>query len=162
MLDATSRWGSRVELSATTANTTSPGLRYFNPSLRVISLQLGGKMEETRTRFCAAIPASRSANSNEVSRSLCLPTPLVRKIRLGTSSLPKLMSSGGARFWNESQNVAHGEGFVIQELLRSENNLPRPAPRHLPPCKCGFFISAELSGKSISLRLPIPLLWNRR
>src|SRR5437773_6572199 len=113
MLEATKRWGSRVEFSAITAKTTSPGWRYCRPSLREINLQLGGKMEETRTRFCAAMPASRSANSKEVSRSLCLPTPLVRKIRLGTSSLPKLMSSGGARFWNESQNVAHGEGFVI-------------------------------------------------
>src|SRR5437016_6585756 len=138
MLDATRRCGSRTEFSATTAKTTSPGLKYFSPAVRGISLQLGGKMEETRTRFCAAMPASRSANSKEVSRSLCLPTPLVRKIRLGTSSLPKLMSSGGARFWNESQNVAHREGFVIQELFRSENNLRRLAPRHLPLCRCGF------------------------
>ena len=45
-------------------------------------------MEETRTRFWAAIPASRSANSNEVSRSRCFPTPLVKKIRFGTMSLP--------------------------------------------------------------------------
>src|SRR5579864_9031715 len=90
MLEATRRCGSRVEFSATTANVTSPGERYGRPSLRGISLQLGGKMEETRTRFCAAIPASRSANSNEVSRSLCFPTPFVKKIRLGTMSLPNL------------------------------------------------------------------------
>src|SRR5215475_3080245 len=44
-------------------------------------------MEETRTRFWAAMPASRRANSKDVSRSLCLPTPLVKKIRLGTMSL---------------------------------------------------------------------------
>src|ERR1700722_4037181 len=87
--DASSRWGSRVEFSATTAKTTSPGWRYFTPSLRASSLQLGGKMEETRTRFWAAIPASRNANSNEVSRSRCFPTPLVKKIRFGTISLPK-------------------------------------------------------------------------
>src|SRR5438477_5678421 len=147
ILDAIRRCGSRVEFSATTENVTSPGYRYFRPSLREINLKLGRKMEDTRTRFCAAMPASRSANSKEVSRSLCLPTPLVRKIRLGTSSLPKLMSSGGARFWNESQNVAHGEGFVIQELLQSENNLPRLAPRHLPLCRCGFFYQRRIIGK---------------
>jgi hypothetical protein len=51
-------------------------------------LQLGGKIDETLTRFWAAIPASRNANSNEVSRSRCFPTPLVKKIRFGTISLP--------------------------------------------------------------------------
>src|SRR5438105_13956038 len=160
ILDAIRRCGSRVEFSATTENVTSPGYKYFRPSLREINLQLGGKIEETRTRFCAAMPASRSANSKEVSRSLCLPTPLVRKIRLGTSSLPKLMSSGGARFWNESQNVAHGKGFVIQELLRSENNLRgwHPTPAAL---QMRLFIRAELSGKFISLPLPFPLLGTR-
>src|SRR6185437_1378766 len=84
----TRRCGSRVEFSATTAKTTSPGCRYFKPSLRGMSLQYGGKMDETRTRFCAAMPASRSAISKEVRRSLCLPTPLVKKRRLGTMSLP--------------------------------------------------------------------------
>src|SRR5437763_13479136 len=97
MLDAISRCGSRVEFSATTANTTSPGLRYFKPSLRVISLQCGGKMEETRTRFCAAIPASRRASSNEVRRSLCLPTPFVKKRRVGTMFLPNLQCPPGER-----------------------------------------------------------------
>src|ERR1700756_3309484 len=53
-----------------------------------MSLQCGGKMDETRTRFCDAMPASRRASSNEVKRSLCFPTPLVRKSRLGTMSLP--------------------------------------------------------------------------
>src|SRR5579864_8175852 len=88
MEEASRRCGSRVEFSATTAKTTSPGWRYFTPSLRASSLQLGGKIEETRTRFWAAIPASRNANSNEVSRSRCFPTPLVKKIRFGTMSLP--------------------------------------------------------------------------
>src|SRR5580658_9612483 len=93
MLEATSRCGSRVEFSATTAKTTSPGERYFSPSLRVTSLHSGGKMEETRTRFCAATPASRRAISNEVSRSLCFPTPLVKKRRFGTMLLPNDGSS---------------------------------------------------------------------
>ena len=56
-------------------------------------LQLGGKIEETRTRFCAAMPASRKASSKEVRRSRCFPTPLVKNIFLGTMSLPKSVSS---------------------------------------------------------------------
>src|SRR6185369_4546848 len=87
ILDATRRCGSRVLFSATTAKTTSPGERYFKPCARGITLQLGGKIDETRTRFCAAMPASRNANSKDVNRSLCFPTPLVRKMRLGTMSL---------------------------------------------------------------------------
>src|ERR1700731_4082320 len=86
MLAASRRCGSRVEFSATTAKTTSPGLRYFSPWERGTSLHCGGKMDETRTRFCAAMPASRSASSKEVRRSRCLPTPLVKKIFLGTIS----------------------------------------------------------------------------
>src|SRR6478609_1832858 len=86
--DASSRCGSRVEFSATTANTTSPGCRYFTPSLRAKSLQFGGKIDETLTRFWAAFPASRNASSNEVKRSRFFPTPLVKKIRFGTMSLP--------------------------------------------------------------------------
>src|ERR1700758_3742696 len=88
MLDATRRCGSRVEFSATTANTTSPGFRYFNPSLRVTNFACGGKIDETRTRFCAATPASRSANSKEVRRSLCFPTPFVKNSRFGTMLFP--------------------------------------------------------------------------
>src|ERR1700677_63408 len=93
MLETTSRCGSRVEFSATTAKTTSPGERYLSPSLRVMSLHCGGKIEETRTRFCAAMPASRRANSNEVNRSLCFPTPLVKNRRFGTMLLPNAESS---------------------------------------------------------------------
>ena len=88
MLEATNRWGSRVEFSATTAKYDFSRSQVFETFLAGMTLQFGGKMEETRTRFCAAMPASRSANSNDVSRSLCFPTPLVRKIRFGTMSLP--------------------------------------------------------------------------
>src|SRR5579863_5684453 len=94
MDEARSRWASWVEFSATTANTTSPGLRYFTPSLRASILQFGGKMEDTRTRFCAAMPASRNASSNDVKRSRCFPTPLVKNIRLGTMFLPNAVASG--------------------------------------------------------------------
>src|SRR5665213_3601385 len=45
-------------------------------------------MEETRTRFWEAIPASRRASSKDVKRSLCLPTPLVKKIFFGTIPFP--------------------------------------------------------------------------
>src|ERR1700727_2088383 len=101
--EASRRWASWVEFSATTANTTSPGLRYFTPSLRASILQLGGKMDETRTRFWAAIPASRRANSKDVNRSRCFPTPLVKNIRLGTMSLPNAIASGTQNY--ESENA---------------------------------------------------------
>src|SRR5580700_12150959 len=65
-----------------TVNTTCPGVRRLSPSCIGISLQLGGKIELTRTRLNSAIPALRKANSKEVSFSRCLPTPLVRKIPL--------------------------------------------------------------------------------
>jgi hypothetical protein len=54
----------------------------------------GGKMEDTRTRFCAAMPASRRANSKDVKRSRCFPTPLVKNILLGTMFLPNAIASG--------------------------------------------------------------------
>jgi hypothetical protein len=41
-------------------------------------------MEETVTKLNRAIPAARKAISNEARYSLCLPTPLVKNIRLGT------------------------------------------------------------------------------
>src|ERR1017187_4976848 len=88
MLATISRCGSRVEFSAITEKTTSPSRRYLSPSLRGITLHCGGKMEDTRTRFCEAIPASRSASSKDVNRSLCLPTPLVKKIFFGTMPFP--------------------------------------------------------------------------
>src|SRR5580765_2343029 len=84
---AIKRCGSRVEFSLMTVNATWPGLMCFSPSLREISLQLGGKMEETRTMLHAAIPAFRSASSKLESRSLCLPTPLVRKIFFATNAM---------------------------------------------------------------------------
>ena len=42
-------------------------------------------MLDTRTRLQAAMPAERSASSNEVSFSRCLPTPFVKNISLGTN-----------------------------------------------------------------------------
>src|SRR5438270_8408192 len=66
-------------------------------------------MEETRTRFCAAIPASLSANSKDVSLSLCLPTPLVRKMRFGTIFKPNLLASKKAGFFVNKKNNTRRE-----------------------------------------------------
>src|SRR2546430_5706398 len=87
MLAAISRCGSLVEFSLITVNATCPGRMCFRPSLREISLQLGGKIEETRTILHAAMPALRSASSKLESLSRCLPTPLVRKIFLATNAM---------------------------------------------------------------------------
>src|SRR6202451_204769 len=113
--EANRRRGSCVEFSATTANTTSPGDRYLRPCERGTSLQLGGKMDETRTRFCAAMPASRKANSKEVRRSRCFRTPLVKKIFLGTMSLPNSVSSRDLR----AQFVVFGlKGNLTQRFVK--------------------------------------------
>src|SRR6202030_4862372 len=69
MLAAISRCASRVEFSLITVKATCPGRICFNPSLREMSRQLGGKIDETRTILQAAIPALRKANSKLESRS---------------------------------------------------------------------------------------------
>src|SRR2546429_9743888 len=56
-------------------------------SLREMSLQFGGKMEETRTMLHAAMPALRRASSKLESLSLCFPTPFVRKIFFATNAM---------------------------------------------------------------------------
>src|ERR1700736_558041 len=78
------RCGSRVAASDITTNVTCPGFSRLIPSLRDMMRHPGGKMLDTRTRLQAAMPAERSASSNEVSFSRCLPTPLVKNISLGT------------------------------------------------------------------------------
>src|SRR4051812_11792315 len=42
-------------------------------------------MLDTRTRLHAAMPADRSASSNDVSFSRCLPTPFVKNTSFGTN-----------------------------------------------------------------------------
>ena len=68
-------------------------------------------MDETRTRFCAAIPASRRASSKEVRRSLCLPTPFVKNKRFGTMLFPNSYSSvesvAPLHFDADKDNTAH-------------------------------------------------------
>src|SRR5580704_17310470 len=87
MLAAINRCGSFVEFSLITVNATCPGLISFNPSLREINLQFGGKIDDTRTILHAAIPAFRSASSKLDSLSRCFPTPLVRKIFFATNAI---------------------------------------------------------------------------
>src|SRR5579862_4522994 len=87
MLAAIRRCGSRVEFSLITVNATCPGRMCFKPSLREISRQFGGKIDDTRTILHAAMPAFRRANSKLESRSRCLPTPLVRKMRFATNAM---------------------------------------------------------------------------
>jgi hypothetical protein len=87
MLAAISRCGSFVEFSLITVNATCPGLICFNPSLREINLQFGGKIDDTRTMLHAAMPAFLSASSKLDSLSRCFPTPLVRKIFFATNAI---------------------------------------------------------------------------
>src|ERR1700730_13443750 len=68
-----------------TTKVTCPGSSRFMPSFRDRMRHFGGKILETRTRLHAAMPADRSASSNEVSFSRCLPTPLVKNISFGTN-----------------------------------------------------------------------------
>src|SRR5207253_10120176 len=49
--------------------------------------QTAGKNDMTGHSLNSTIPARPSANSNEVSSSRCLPTPLVRKAPFGTVSI---------------------------------------------------------------------------
>src|SRR5256885_16245429 len=79
------RCGSRVAASDMTTKVTWPGSRRLAPCARDRIRHPGGKMLDTRTRLHAAIPAERSASSNDVSFSRCLPTPLVKNISLGTN-----------------------------------------------------------------------------
>src|SRR6185295_1286542 len=87
ILAAISRCGSRVEFSLITVKATCPGRMCFSPSLREISWQFGGKIEDTRTILHAAMPAFRRASSKLESLSRCLPTPFVRKIRFATNAM---------------------------------------------------------------------------
>src|SRR5277367_697861 len=87
MLAAIRRCASLVEFSLITVKATWPGLICFSPSLREINLQLGGKIEETRTMLHAAMPALRRASSKLESRSRCFPTPFVRKIFFDTNAM---------------------------------------------------------------------------
>src|SRR6266850_5400186 len=107
MEEAHRRCGSLVSAWLMTQKTTSPARRYLTPSFLVMILQPGGKMLLTRTMLKCAIPASRSAISNEFSFSRCRPTPLVRNIFFDTNiaTLAQTIgwsSSGTRRFIAQS------------------------------------------------------------
>src|SRR5881392_1660225 len=97
------RCGSRVAPSDMTTKVTCPGSSRLAPCARDRIRQPGGKMLDTRTRLQAAIPAERSANSNEVSFSLCFPTPLVKNISFGTN--PTTSRSSGWLEGNQNGNT---------------------------------------------------------
>src|SRR6202021_4299686 len=108
MLAAISRCASFVEFSLITVNATCPGLMYFKPSLRDINLQLGGKMEDTRTILHAAMPAFRSASSKLESLSRCFPTPLVRNIFFATNAMDR------ADYWRP--RAREGKKFSVRKI----------------------------------------------
>src|SRR5262245_28096490 len=87
-------------------------------------------MEETRTRFCAAMPASLNASSNEVRRSLCLPTPLVRKMRFGTMSMPNVVVLRKLAGLIEPQKITYAtaaRGEFQGNFLAARVERPAPA-----------------------------------
>src|ERR1700731_4462246 len=119
MLAAISRCASLVEFSLMTVKATCPGLICFNPSLREINVQFGGKMEETRTMLHAAMPALRSASSKLESLSRCLPTPLVRNIFLATNAMvPVCGASGGCDVEKFCAVKKKQEGFAVSIHFR--------------------------------------------
>src|SRR5215471_6782644 len=120
MLAAIKRCGSLVEFSLITVNATCPGLMCFNPSLREINLQLGGKIDETRTMLQAAMPAFRSASSKLESRSRCFPTPLVKNIFLATNAI---VSVRGLHQGIEKRKISSC-GKVTRRLLECQRQTP--------------------------------------
>lgn len=65
-------------------------------------------MLDTRTMLQVAIPADRNANSNDVSFSLCRPTPRVKQSALGTN--PITGSHTACRENCVGENASRGTG----------------------------------------------------
>ena len=61
MLEWMRRPGSFVSARAMTQKVISPGCKRGYSELRGISSQCGGRIDETVTRFCCSISASRNA-----------------------------------------------------------------------------------------------------
>jgi hypothetical protein len=73
------------------------------------------------------MPASRKANSNDVNRSRCFPTPLVKNIRLGTMSLPNAVASGKKIRIDEIENAQFNTMVCQQSMnfpLHQKNGNP--------------------------------------
>src|SRR6266446_4090655 len=81
------RPASLVSDRAMTQNVISPGRNVATPAARLISSHWGGRIDETETRFCCSMSASRSAYSNAVSAWRCTPTPWVRNTLLGNGNI---------------------------------------------------------------------------
>src|SRR5713101_6832289 len=102
------RCGSRVAASDITTKVTWPGSRRFMPLARERMRHFGGKMLDTRTRLHAAMPADRSASSNEVSFSRCFPTPLVKNISFGTKPTTLTLLVAGTQ--HGKHQLSHCQG----------------------------------------------------
>src|SRR5215471_13485354 len=90
------RPASLVSDRAMTQNVISPGRNVATPEARLMSSHCGGRIDETETRFCCSMSASRSAYSNAVSAWRCTPTPWVRNTLLGNGNIgPRLLLDAG-------------------------------------------------------------------
>src|SRR5262245_60832645 len=74
-------------------------------------------MELTVTRLAVATPASRRASSNDVSMSLCVPTPLVKKIDLGTNCSLIVVSAAAAAILLAIFGLLLGAASGLGEVL---------------------------------------------
>src|SRR5262249_23946726 len=81
------RPASLVSDRAMTQNVISPGRNVATPAARLISSHWGGRIDDTETRFCSSMSASRSAYSNAVRAWRCTPTPWVRNTLLGNGKI---------------------------------------------------------------------------
>jgi hypothetical protein len=91
---ARSLLGSLVQERLITQYVIAPGINSLSPWVLEIILQRGGNILDTCTKLHFSIPASLKARSKECNSSLCVPTPFVKKILLGTkSSTFRLLSS---------------------------------------------------------------------
>src|SRR5260370_20398117 len=126
-------------------------------------------MEETRTRFCAAMPASLNASSNEVRRSLCLPTTL------GIDMVPKriFLTKGVGKHKERLTSfelALRDAGIAAQNLVRVSSIFPphcklisrNEGIKYLHPGEVTFAVVAEnsthephlLLAASIGLAIP--------
>src|SRR6266478_3890696 len=133
MLAAMRRCASLVEFSLMTVNATWPGLMCFKPSLREINLQLGGKIEDTRTMLHAAIPALRNASSKLESRSRCFPTPFVRKIFFATNA----RRGAGVRCLLSRARDLREHCYACEKVTRTPHTVNQ-FPRLVPITCAGF------------------------
>src|ERR1019366_639740 len=102
------------------------------------------------------MPASRKASSKDVNRSRCFPTPLVKKIRLGTMSLPNAVASGTKI--NEMENAQFNTMVCKGNMnfTRGEKKMAGNRWRGVPP-QCPDSLG-EGPGQN---RLTVPQRWPR-